>query len=105
MKADSIWTLQVDLLSARALVWIAAVGREAELSREAHQYFSDRYQRLAGCYRRRGRLQAAAKAEAMAKDHGGDDGPPFEAAMAMPRPSHWIRTWAVGGRNDPDDAA
>jgi hypothetical protein len=32
--------LSVDLLSAKALVWIASVGRDAELTPEAHIYSS-----------------------------------------------------------------
>ncbi len=104
-RADSIWSLQADLLSARVLVWIARVGRDAELTPEAHAYFCDRYHRLADCHRHRHRLDAAARAEAKAREHCQDDGPPFAAAMAMPRPARWVRTWAVSDQNDPDDAA
>jgi hypothetical protein len=25
--------------------------------------------------------------------------------MAMPRPTRWVRAWAVSGQDDPDDAA
>ena len=102
---DSLWSLRADLLSAKILVWVASVGREGELTPEAHGYFCDRYRRLAGCHRKRGRLRAAERAEAKAQEHCGEDGPPFAAAMAMPRPTRWVRTWAVSGRDDPDDAA
>ncbi len=104
-EADSIWALKADLLSARVLVWVARVGRDAELTPEAHAYFCDRYHRLAAYYRRRDRLEAAAQAEAKARGHCQDEGPPFAAAMAMPRPTRWVRSWAVSGRDDPDDAA
>jgi hypothetical protein len=42
-RADSLLSLSVDLLSARVLVWVSSVGREAELTPEAHDYFFDRY--------------------------------------------------------------
>jgi hypothetical protein len=102
---DSILTLRADLLSARVLAWVAQVGRDADLTPEAHAYFCDRYRRLAASYRRRGRNGAATKAEARADEHCRDEGPPFAAAMAMPRPTRWVRTWAVSDRPDPDDAA
>jgi hypothetical protein len=101
---DSIWALKIDILSARILVWVACVGRDAELTPEAHAYLCDRYHRLA-LHCRRGHTDAAAKAEAKAGQHWQDDGPPFAAAMAMPRPSRWAKTWAVSGKDDPDDAA
>ena len=103
--SDSLWSLRADLVSAKILVWVASVGREGELTPEAHAYFFDRYRRLAGCHRRGGRLRAAERAEARAKEHCGDEGPPYAAAMAMPKPARWVRTWAVSGRDDPDDAA
>jgi hypothetical protein len=39
---DSFWSLSLDLLSAKALVWVASVGRDADLTPEAHVYFFDR---------------------------------------------------------------
>jgi hypothetical protein len=57
--ADSRWSLSLDILSARALVWIARRGRAAELTPEAHLYFFDRYRRLADLYRARGRIRKA----------------------------------------------
>lgn len=109
-STDSVWRLLIDLLSAQALVWLARVGRDAELTPEAHIYFFDRYRRLAECHRRRGRSARARKLQAKADEHyraGGGDGPPYAAAMAMPRPGRFIRTNAVGGRrfDGPDDAA
>jgi hypothetical protein len=102
---DSLWVLRADLLSAHVLVWIASVGREGELTAEAHAFFCDRYSRLAECYRGLGRMRAAGGAEAKASQHCPGDGPPYAAAMAQPRPDRWVRTWAVSGRRDPDDAA
>jgi hypothetical protein len=32
VPVDSLFSLSVDLLSARVLVWIASVGRDAELT-------------------------------------------------------------------------
>jgi hypothetical protein len=104
-NSESVWALKIDILSARVLVWVASAGREAELTPGAHAYFCDRYRRLAGYYRRRGRANAAAAAETKALEHCQDDGPPFAAAMAMPRPTRWVKTWAVSGTDDPDDAA
>jgi hypothetical protein len=110
-SADSAWALSIDLLSARVLVWIASVGKDAELTREAHIYFFDRYSRLADCYRKRGRWRKADEFKAKAEQHyrsgGGVDGPPYAAAMAMPRPSRFIRTNAVSRNRFPgsDDAA
>lgn len=107
---DSRWKLLIDLLSARALVWIASVGRDAELTPEAHRYFFDRYRRLADCHRARGRSARAKRLQAKADEHyrpGGDDGPPYAAALALPRAGRLIRTNAVSGRrhDGSDDAA
>jgi hypothetical protein len=109
-KPDSLARLRIDVASARILVWVASVGREAELTEEAHLYFFDRYQRLGDCYRRRGNEARAREMEAKADEHarlGGWDGPPYAAAMSMPRPRRWFTTDAVsrdrlGG---PKDAA
>jgi hypothetical protein len=108
---DTLSSLSVDLLSAKALVWIASVGRDAELTPEAHIYFFDRYRRLAQYHRARGRVAKAKRFQAKAYEHhragGGTDGPPYAAAMAMPRSSQFIRTDAVSqSRIDgSDDAA
>jgi len=109
-QVESFWLLSADLVSAKALVWFASVGRDSELTPEAHAYFADRYRRLAESHRRRGRLEKAARLEAKADDHlqaaGGSDGPPYAAAMAMPRPTRFIRTNAVGTpHSGPPDAA
>ncbi len=104
--SESLWSLRADLLSAKVLVWIASVGREGELTPEAHVYFWDRYRRLASCYRSRGRIRAAERAEAKATEHGEEDGPPYAAAMAMARPRRFFVTDAVSKRHlPPDDAA
>jgi hypothetical protein len=75
--AESWWALSVDLLSAKVLVWVASVGRDADLTPEAHYHA------------------------------GGGDGPPYAAAMAMPRPTRFVRTEAVSRSrfSGPDDAA
>jgi hypothetical protein len=97
--ADSLLSLSVDLLSAKVLVWVSSVGREAELTPEAHDYFFDRYSRLAHYHRIHGRSRQAKRLQAKADEHylagSGADGPPYAAAMAMPRPSRFIRTNAV----------
>lgn len=105
---DSFWRLLLDLLSAKALVWAATVGRDGELTPEAHIYFFDRYHRLAQHHRAHGRLARARRLEAKANEHyeASGGGPPYAAAMAMPRPRRFLRTDAVGSRRSgSDDAA
>jgi hypothetical protein len=97
-SGDSWWSLEADVLSARVLVWMASWGREAELTPEAHIYFFDRYHRLAEWHRARGRLGKATQLQAKADEHyraGGVDGPPYAAAMAMPRPRRFVTIDAV----------
>jgi hypothetical protein len=109
-RVDSRWRLAADLTAARVLVWVARFGRDAELTREAHLYFADRYHRLSDVYRARNRMAKANRLEAKAQVHdsaAGYDGPPFAAAMALPRPRGFIVTNAVSTTRirDPDDAA
>lgn len=109
-RSDSLLWLSADVLSARLLVWVASVGREVELTPEAHWFFFDRYQRLAQYHRVRGRAAKAQRLQAKADEHyhaGGGDGPPYAAAMAMPRPARFIRTDAASRHrvSDYDDAA
>jgi hypothetical protein len=102
----SISALRLDLMSAKILVWVARVGRDAELTDDAHIYFFDRYQRLAEYHRRRGRLERARRLQAKADEHyrlGGGDGPPYAAAMGMPRPRLWFTVDAVSRRSTGDD--
>jgi hypothetical protein len=106
----SISALRLDLMTAKILVWVARVGRDAELTGEAHIYFFDRYQRLAEYHRRRGRAERARRLQAKANEHyhlGDGDGPPYAAAMGMPRPSRWVTADAVSRRSigGHDDAA
>ena len=105
----SYLTLMADLLSAKTLVWIASVRTSGELTPDAHLYFFDRYRRLAAWHRARNRPARATQLDAAAEEHyrcAGGDGPPYAAAMAMPRPSRYIQTNAVGRRfAGPDDAA
>jgi YD repeat-containing protein len=105
-----IWWLRWDLLSAKVLAWAPTFGRDVELSSETHAFFYDRYHRLAEHHRVRGRLSRARRLNAKADEHyraGGFDGPPYAAAMAMPRPDSFTRVDAVGRYpvHGPDDAA
>jgi hypothetical protein len=109
-RTDSVWSLRLDLMSARALVWMAIVGRDADLTPDAHLYFAARYGRLARCHQAHGRPARAAQLQAKADRHyqmGGGDVPPYAAAMAMPRPRRFVRTDAVARHrlDAPDDAA
>ena len=109
-RSESRFVLTADLLSAKVLVWLASVGRDAELTRDAHLYFADRYSRLAQVHRARGRASRTRELERKAREHfdaAGFDGPPFAAAMALPRPRHFVMTDAVSrtSLDGPDDAA
>jgi len=97
-KHESISAVRLDLVSAKVLVWIASVGRDAELTAEAHIYFFNRYQTLADHHRRRGHAARARRLQEKADEHhrlGGSDGPPYAAAMGMPRPRQWFSTDVV----------
>jgi hypothetical protein len=107
---DSRLRLTADLLSAKVLVWLVSVGRDTELTREAHLYFADRYSRLAQLHRARGRAGRSSELERKAREHldaAGLNGPPYAAAMAMPRPTRFVMTDAVSrtSLDGPDDAA
>ena len=109
-QTEPFWRIALDLLSAKLLVWVASVGRDAELTPEAHIYFFDRYRALAEFHRSRGRHEKAKRIQAKAEEHyraGGGDDPPYAGAMAMPRPPRFVRTDAVSRTRfrDPDDAA
>src|SRR5712691_6965016 len=106
MKSESMshseegpWELRGDLIITNAILWVAGAGRVGEPTPEVHLYLYDRYWRLADHYERRGNRKKASrlrvKAEAHYK-HSGHTGPPFAAAMAMPRPRSPFFTWAVG---------
>src|SRR5262250_794993 len=91
----SITALRFDLATAKVRVWVASVGRGAELTGDAHIYFFDRYQRLPEYHGQRGHNGRAARLQARADEHyhlGGGDGPPYAAAMGMPRPRQWLAT-------------
>ena len=107
---DSWWRLTLDLASAKLLVWVASVGRPVELTRDAHLYFADRYQRLAHMHRAHRRIGKAERLEQKAQEHldaVGWHGPPHAAAMAMPHPPRVTFTNAVSHLwlKGPDDAA
>ena len=107
---NSRWPLLLDIASANVLVWVASFGRDVELTPDAHRYFFDRYSHLAAIHRTRGNAAKAEHLQAKADAHRGhefDGDPPFAAAMAMPRPRHFVYTDAVSRRrlDEPDDAA
>ncbi len=106
---ESIFRLRADLISARVLVWAARAGRDADLTPEAHLYFSDRYRRLAAFHRARSHDARARRLQAKGDEHdrlGGGGDPPYAAAMAMPRPARWLATDAIARRPaGPGDAA
>ena len=107
---DSWWRLTIDVGSAKVLVWVASVGRDAELTEEAHLYFADRYRRLGCIHRVHHRIAKAERLEQKAQEHleaAGLGGPPYAAAMAMPHPPRVTFTNAVSQRRlgGPDDAA
>jgi hypothetical protein len=106
-RTASIAALRADLMTARALVWMVSVGRDVELTAEAHLYFADRYLRLADWHRKKGHLRRARELQIKADEHSrlGGDGPPYAAALGMPHPARWTRTNAVASRSWPDDAA
>lgn len=108
---DSAWRLRADLLSAKGLLWIAGAGRSGDPSPQVHLYLYDRYWRLAVVMERKGRASRAAAYRARAVEHyrlSGHDGPPFAAALALPRPGVFAFTRAIGAQRpgaDEDDAA
>ena len=116
VMADSHWSLSLDVASAKAIMWFTSFGRDAELTSELDARLFDRYTHLADCHRKRGHADKAKRFEAQAKKHRVDepadgpppvDGPPYAAAMAMPRPRRYAYTSAVGNRRtpSPDDVA
>jgi hypothetical protein len=105
-ESESAWRLRAELLSTRALLWVAGAGRWGEAKPEVHLYLYDRYWRLAMHYERQGRLSRAAVLRAKAEHHyreSGHDGPPFAAALAMPRPKMFRSVEAVSQSPGSDD--
>ena len=78
------WSLALDLLSAKILVWFASVGRDGVLTPEAPAYFADRYHRLADYHRARGRLQRARYYQGLAPKQGA-----ASATTARRTPQRW----------------
>jgi hypothetical protein len=104
------WGLRGDLIITNAILRIVDARRVGEPKPEVHLYLYDRYSRLAEYYDRRGKRKKASRLRAKAEAHysrSGHTGPPFAAAMAMPRPRSPFFTWAVGRRDHqgPNDAA
>jgi hypothetical protein len=110
VMADSHWSLSFDVASAKAIMWFTSFGRDSELTSELDDRLFDRYSRLADYHRNRGHADKAKRFEAQAKKHLVDEpagGPPYAAAMAMPRPRRFVYTNAVGNSRtpSPDDVA
>ena len=103
------WQLRGDLIVTNAILWVVSARRVGEPKPEVHLYLYDRYSRLAEHYQRRGKRKKASRLRAKAEEHykrSGRTGPPYAAAMAMPRPRSPFFTRAASGRHrDPDDAA
>lgn len=97
---ESAFRLRYDVVSARVLIWLARrVNQGGDLTASARVYLFDRYSRLAQHHRRHGRASRADRLEDTARRYApdaGDDGPPFAAAMGMPRPHQWVLTSARG---------
>ena len=107
-RPDSIARVNVDVATAKALVWLVRAGRDADLTPESHLYFSDRYRRLAECHRRLGHSDRARRLDRKAAEHyrlAGGNGPPYAAAMAMPRPRQWVLVHARSRSLDGSDRA
>src|SRR5213593_5152550 len=106
---DGPWRLRADLVTIQGLLWVARGRPGGEPRPEVHLYLYDRYWRLADYYERRGNRKKASRLRTKAAahyKHSGDTGPPFAAAMAMPRPRSPFFTWVVAkgwDRRDPDD--
>ncbi len=106
--SDPLWRLHCDVLSARALTWLATTSRRGDLRPEAHLYLSDRYGRLARRYRRLGVHAKAGRYDDLAAwhFHACDPSPPRPAAAVMPIPKPPMRVDAVAKpHRDPEDAA
>lgn len=107
---DSLAALRLDLMTANILVWLVRVGRDADLTPESHLYFFDRYSRLASCHQQLGHAERARRLQTRADEHyllSGGNGPPYAAAMAMPRPRQWliVDVRSRDRRDGSDDAA
>jgi hypothetical protein len=97
-RLESAWKLRAELASAKVLIWAASLGRDAELSPETHLYLANRYDRLSHIQRVRGRHAKARRLARLAAEHylaGGWNGPPYAAAMALPRPMKWVIVEAI----------
>jgi hypothetical protein len=107
---QSVWSVRWDLWSIRLLLRLALASGRGEPHPDVHRYLADRYARLAHHHQRAGRTDRAHRLRARSVHHrslAGDDGPPYAAAMAMPRPSRGAHVDAVSRHrmNGPDDAA
>jgi hypothetical protein len=105
-RHDSKWRLLADVLAVKLLLWAALGGRLRdvefqELSENEHLFFGDRYQRLAKLYEARRRADKTTWDRQRAQDHfdATSDGPPYAAAMALPRPRPYLRIKAVASNS------
>jgi hypothetical protein len=91
--------ISADLLSAKAVAWMVTFRTAGQLTPDDHLFFYERYRQLSDWHRARGHIARARRLADTADEHyeaAGGDGPPYAAAMAMPRPSRFTRIDAVG---------
>jgi hypothetical protein len=109
-QADSAWRLRWDLWSTNVLLRLALASGRGDTRPEVHLYLADLYGRLAAHHRRAGHPNTARRLQTKSDEHwldGGGDGPPYAAAMAMPRPGAPVLVDAISHHHvhGPDDAA
>jgi hypothetical protein len=108
-EPEPIWRVRADLLSTKALLWVAGAGRGGEPTPDVHLFLYDRYWRLAVHHEQCGHKRRAERFRSKAELHyrlSGHDGPPFAAAMAVARPRGFLHTHAAASpSDDSDDAA
>jgi hypothetical protein len=108
---ESPWRLRWDLWSVQMLLRLALASGRGETRPDVHLFFADRYARLAEHHQRKGRHDSARRLMLKSAEHkqlgGGDDEPPYAAAMAMPHPRPSVLVDAISRQSvtGPDDAA
>ena len=68
-ETDSVWKLRADVVSTRALLWIAGAGRNCDPIPDVHLYLYDRYWRLAKHHESAGHARRAAELRRKAQWH------------------------------------
>ena len=101
--------LRIELLSARALLWLASAGRDVELKPETSLYLADLHFRVAAAYKDGRKFVLSRRYRTLANKYAaaGPPQPPRPAAaMAMPIPTNFTFTDARGTvvDYDSDDA-